>query len=45
MPFMPRQADHRRQGIRGAFDEGPGRDVAEVVGGQISKQGEPHVGR
>src|ERR1017187_4526886 len=44
MAAMALQRFHGVDGIGRAFDESPGRDVAEVVGGQVGKQGQPHIG-
>ncbi len=42
---VPLQGLHRAECIRRALDELPGRNVAEVVSGQIREQRKPHVGR
>ena len=44
MTLMTCQAGHGRERICGAFNEGPGRNIAKIVGGQIGKQCQPHVG-
>jgi hypothetical protein len=45
MPPVPLEAIQRAQGIAGAQDQLSGREVAEVVGGQVRQQGEADVGR
>ena len=43
--LVPIEAIQRAQGIAGAQDQLSGREVAEVVGGQVRQQGETDVGR
>ncbi len=45
VPPVTFQSVHRAQGVRRALDEQSGRDVAEVVSGQVRQQRQPDVGR
>jgi len=45
MAAMAVQGFHGVDGIGRAFHQPPGRKVAEVVGGQVREQRQPHVGR
>ncbi len=42
---MAFQAGHAGQAVGGAFEQLPGRDVAEIVRRQIGQQRQPHIGR
>ena len=45
MALVPFHRLHRVQRIRGTQDQGSGRNVPEVVRGQVRQQRKPHVGR
>ena len=45
VPTVPFQGLHRVEGICRAFDELPGRQIAEVVGGQVREQRQSHIRR
>ena len=45
MTLVSLEGRHRAHGVRRAQQELAGRDVAEIVGGEIRKQREPHVRR
>ena len=45
MTPVARQCGHAVQGVGGALQHLSGGEVTEVVGGQVSQQGQAHVGR
>ncbi len=45
VPLVPVEGLHRSQRIGEALDQSSGRDIAEVVGGQVGKERNAHVGR
>jgi hypothetical protein len=44
MPAVPFEALHRGEGILGPLDQQADREIAEVAGGEVREQRQPHVG-